>query len=182
MGTVRNLGPGGHTLESRCALNPYEAPRAELFWMSPQERLQARLELSARRWAVLAALAGTAQVAATSRPGPAFLLAHGTAACLCLVAGAWLAVQGAPRWLRAPGPRWAAGVARSAVLLVAAGLAGVLGAAALLDHLGHRAPFGPLARLGSTDRGLLLASACALALSATGAWALAWRWRLRRPR
>lgn len=161
-------------------MNPYEAPRAELFWMSPQEQLQARLELSALRWALLAALAGTAQVAASSRPGLLFLTAHGAGAALCLATGAWLAARRAPRWLGAGWPRWTAEVLRFAAAVAALGLLGIAGAASLLGWLGHPEPFGPLSRLDAGALGVLAGSACALALAGSGAWALAWRWRLGR--
>lgn len=163
-------------------MNPYEAPRAELFWMSPQEQLQDRLGLSARRWALLAALAGTLLAAATCRPGLPFLLVHGAAAAFCLGAGARVAARRTPRWLRAGWPRWTAEVLQAATALTALGLLGAVGAASLLGRLGHPAPFGPVARLGVADRGLLLGSAGAVALAGCGLWAVAWRWRLGRSR
>jgi hypothetical protein len=159
-------------------LNPYEAPRAELYWMTPQERLQDRLVLSARRWAVLAVLAVTLEVATAHRPGLLFLVVHGAAAALSLAAGAWLAAWRAPRWLLAPWPRWSAGVLVDAAALLALGLLGVAGAAAVLAWVGHPQPFGPLSGLGAGALALLLASGLALCLAGCGAWALAWRWKL----
>lgn len=180
-GFLRNLPGIGHILGTRCALNPYEAPRAELFWMSPQEQLQARLGLSARRWALLVALTGTVQVAAASRPGLLFLLVHGAAAALCLAGGAAWAAGRAPSWLRAPWPQWASRVLLCATALVAVGLLGILGAAQLLGWLGHPTPYGPIAKLTAVGRSLHLVSVFALAGAACATWSLAWRWRLGRP-
>lgn len=176
----RNLPGDALTLLARCVLNPYQAPRVELVWMSPQEQLQARLELSALRWALLAVLAGTVQVAASSRPGLLFLVVHGAAAALCLATGAWLAARRARRWLGATWPRWATEVLRFAAAGVALGLLGIVGAASLLGWLGHPEPFGPLSRLDTAALGVLAGSSGALALAGSGAWALAWRWRLGR--
>ena len=161
-------------------MNPYEATKAELFWMTPQERLQSRLSLSARRWAILAALAGTLEVAASARPGLLFLVVHGMMMTVSLASGAWLAARTSPRWVLAPWSRWAAQVLWDATALLAFAALGIAAAAQVLAWVGHPAPLGPLAELRTSALALLSAAGFALALAGAGAWALAWRWKLGR--
>lgn len=161
-------------------VNVYQAPRADLFWMTPEERTQSALALSARRWTAAGSMAAFAQVASSLQADPAFLLAHGSAALFSLLAGAALASTGAARWLEAPLPAWIAGLLLRAGVLLAAGLAGMLAAAGVLAWWGHESPLGPLAALGPRFRIQLFGCAAALALAGCGAWASLWRWRLAR--
>lgn len=161
-------------------MNPYEATKAELFWMTPQERLQSRMCLSARRWSILAALAGILEVAASARPGLLFLVVHGAMMAASLALGAWLAARTSPRWILAPWPRWAAQVLWDATALLALATLGIAAAARVLAWVGHAAPLGPLAELRTGALALLTAAGFALALAGSGAWALAWRWKLGR--
>jgi hypothetical protein len=161
-------------------LNPYQVPKAELFWMTPQERLDARMGLSARRWAVAAALAGIVETAITCRPDRLFLTIHGAMAVCSLVAGGTLAASLASRGIFSSWSRWSASVLLESALLFTAGTLGIAAAAMVLRWLGHPAPWGPLEKLGPQATAGLCAAGFTLALSACGAWAVAWRWKVQR--
>ncbi len=161
-------------------MNPYQAPRAELFWMTPEERAESWLRLSARRWGAAAAVAGTLAVALAFRPDPAFLLLHGFMALVALGGGAGLAAWGSSHWLQAPWPRWILHVLLLAAGIFALGLAGIATAAAALAWIHHPAPLGPLGAAGPRALPSLLAAGLSFTLAGCGMWAVAWRWRLER--
>jgi len=159
-------------------LNPYQAPKAELFWMSPQERLQARLSLSARRWAVGAALLGTLQVAFSFQRGLMFLVVHGAMAGLSLAVAAAIGAARSSTWVLAPWRHWLPRLLAAAAGVLAAGLLGIVGAAGVLAWVGHSEPFGPLGGLTTGALGRLFGAGAALSLAGCAAWALVWRWKL----
>lgn len=161
-------------------MNVYQAPQADLFWMTPEERLAAALERSARRWTAAATAATVLLVAIHLEGDPAFLLAHGAAALLLLPTAAGLAATGAGPWMAMPLPGWIGGLLLRTLLVLGAGLGGTLAAAALLAATGHPRPLGPFGLLGAEGLARALAGAGCFALADCAAWAVCWRWRLAR--
>jgi hypothetical protein len=159
-------------------LNPYKAPKAELFWMTPEERLQSRLNLSAKRWAVFAALSATLQVALSVHLGLLFVVVHGAMASFAFALGAMVVAGQSYRWVLARWQQWIRRILLDAGGMLAAGLVGIGAAALILSWVGHPAPLGPLANLETRMLVRLLAAAYALVLACCATWAMAWRWKL----
>lgn len=154
-------------------------PKAVLFWMTREERMEARLSLSATRWAVLAALASTLATAPVLHLDRLALMIYGSMVGLSLAAGAMLTSQRSSRWLTAPWPRWTGTLFIEAATMLAFGFFGCTGAGKLLSWLGHPSPVVP-----GLDQGIFLRTVAAgylVALAGCGAWAAVWRWKLRRP-
>ena len=153
-------------------------PKAVLFWMTREERLEARLSLSATRWAVLAALVSTLAAGPVLHPDRLVLIVHGTTALLSLAAGAMLSSSRSSRWITAPWPRWSAMLGLEAATMLAFGFLGFTAAGELLAWLGH-----PVPGIPRLDQGILLKAVAAgylVALVSCGAWATVWRWKLKR--
>ena len=152
-------------------------PKAVLFWMTREERMEARLSLSATRWAVLAALASILAAASILHPNRLVLMVNGTAALLSLAAGAMVASNRSSRWITASWPRWSAMLFVEAATMLAFGFLGFTGAGKLLSWLGH-----PAALVPGLEQGAFLRAVAAgylVVLAGCGAWAAAWRRKLR---